>query len=101
MTALAFDPWVWAAIAVGLAILEMLLPGYVLLGFGAAALVVAGWLALIPHDGDADWRSLFALLSIWSGLAIVLWWVLSKITGVRVRQRQAGKEDINDFESKG
>jgi hypothetical protein len=41
------------------------------------------------------------LLSIWSGLAIVLWWVLSKITGVRVRQRQAGKEDINDFESKG
>lgn len=100
MTAAAFDPWIWVALAVGLSILEMLLPGYVLLGFGAAAALVAGGLAMLPITDAPTLQNLFVLLILWAALALAVWFALSRVFGAKARSRRA-KGDINDFESSG
>lgn len=99
MTA-AFDPWVWAALAVGLAVLEMLLPGYVLLGFGAAAALVAAGLAVLPPAQAPGLDALLALLILWAALALAVWFALSRALGARTRARRSDR-DVNDFTPRG
>lgn len=96
----AFDPWVWAALAVGLAILEMMLPGYVLLGFGAAAAIVAGGLAVLPVAVAPGLQNLLVLLVLWAALALAVWFALSRAFGVKARARRADG-DVNDFIPRG
>lgn len=88
--------WVWGVAAVALAVLEVMLPGYVLLGFafGAAATAVlilvggpfAGWLtASLP------------LLALFFALASLgAWLVLRRVLGVRTGQVKVWDRDIND-----
>jgi membrane protein implicated in regulation of membrane protease activity len=91
-----FDPWLWVAAAAILAAVEAFMPGYVLLGFGIGAGVVAA--ALFPLSEAA--RDLpyapISLLAIWSAVSIAAWLALMAIFG-RSSRRRAAERDINDF----
>lgn len=93
-----FDPWLWLAAAAVLAIVEAVLPGYLLLGFGVGAAAVA--VALFPLGDEA--RALpyapATLLAIWSAVSLLVWFGLTAVFGRRARRRPGGR-DLNDFDN--
>ena len=74
MTELLSLWWAWLAAAFGLAIVEILAPGFIFLGFAIGALAMAGIVAfaLVPLSAAAK-TALFAGLSLlaWIGLRAV------------------------------
>jgi membrane protein implicated in regulation of membrane protease activity len=81
--------WVWAAAALILAILETVLPGFVLLGFACGAALVA-LLVLLPLD-----LGLSALLAIFVLFSLVSWIVLRRALRRPDDQTRVIREDIN------
>ena len=83
--------WVWAAIAVGFAILEVLLPAFVFLGFtiGGAATALLVWLGWLPANNGLI-LLVFALASLagYIGLRLAL--------GNPADQVKVIRHDIND-----
>ncbi|NKX45267.1 NfeD family protein [Roseicyclus persicicus] len=88
--------WVWGAAAVVLAIGEVILPGFVLLGFAAGAAVVA--LLLLVGGPLAVWLAgswpLLAL--VFAVVSLVAWLVLRRWAGVYRGQVRTFDRDIND-----
>lgn len=82
--------WVWAAAAVALVILETLLPGYVLLGFGIGAGVVS---LLIAIGADLG---LEVLLVIFAVVSLIAWIAMRKIFGQPGDEARRIDHDIND-----
>jgi membrane protein implicated in regulation of membrane protease activity len=83
--------WVWGAAALVLAILEVLVPGFVFLGFAAGALAVS---LLLLNTGIAVGLPL--LLLIFAALSLLAWLVMRRVfagPGDRVRTFE---DDIND-----
>ncbi len=85
--------WVWMAGGLVLAILEMLAPGFILLGFAIGAMVV-GLLLLLP--GTVLAGSLPLTLVIFALLSGISWYLLRRWVGVRKGQVKIWKDDIND-----
>jgi len=77
--------WVWLAAALGLAIVELIVPGFIFLGFGIGAALVA-LLVLLPLD-----LGLTSLLAIFAGLSLLSWIVLRRSDD----QTRVIREDIN------
>lgn len=88
--------WVWGAAAVVLAIGEVLLPTYVLLGFAVGAGGVA--LLLLVGGPIALWLggSVPALFLIFAVLSLISWIFLRRWLGVQKNQVQTFDHDIND-----
>lgn len=86
--------WVWVALAMVLGIVEILLPGFVFLGFSLGALVMAGLLGLAP--GLLAGQSVAALIALFAGLSLIAWLVLR----FAFRRQSSGSKtftkDIND-----
>jgi len=82
--------WFWAAAGIGLAILEMLAPGYIFLGFAIGALLVSVllWFGVVI--------SLPWLLVICAGVALASWLVLRQVFGIRKGQVKVIHHDINE-----
>ncbi|TCP39706.1 NfeD family protein [Rhodovulum marinum] len=82
--------WVWLAAAAGLAILEMLAPAYVFLGFaiGAAAVGTALWFGLA-----LTWPWLMLVFAL---VSLVAWLGLRAVLGVRKGQVKVWDRDINE-----
>ncbi|WP_339766348.1 hypothetical protein [uncultured Pseudosulfitobacter sp.] len=83
--------WVWLAFAIALGVVEVLLPGFIFLGFALGALVMAGIVGLVvPTIGVAPAMALFA------GLSLLAWIVLR----LAFRRQSSGARrvlhDIND-----
>jgi len=69
----AVEAWHWLALGVALAALEIVLPGAVLIWFGAAAFCVGGLLLLAPETSLGTQLLAFAILApLWLGAG--LWW---------------------------
>jgi membrane protein implicated in regulation of membrane protease activity len=85
------QPWVWVAGGVVLAGLEMLVPGFFLLGFALGAVLVGVmlWVGLLGS-------SLPALLMVFAVASVVAWVVLRRVVGVRKGQVKIWDRDIND-----
>jgi len=83
--------WVWGAAALVLAILEVLLPGYIFLGFALGALFL-GAMLLLGMTGLSLPVSLvvFALLSLAAYVALRL------IFGLKTGQTRIWDRDINE-----
>lgn len=81
--------WVWAAAALVLAILETVLPGFVLLGFACGAALVA-LLVLLPLD-----LGLSALLAIFVLFSLLAWIALRRALRRPDDQTRVIREDIN------
>lgn len=83
--------WVWGAAALVLAILEVILPGYVFLGFAIGALVLAG-VQLIGLTG----LSLPVSLVIFALLSLAAYLVLRKLFALEHGTKTLWDRDIND-----
>jgi membrane protein implicated in regulation of membrane protease activity len=81
--------WAWAAFALILAILEVLAPGFVLLGFAIGAALVS-FLVWLNLGLSLIWLSLaFAVASL------VAWLVLRSFFQLKTSQVRTFDEDIN------
>ncbi len=82
--------WLWAAFALALAIFEMLVPGYIFLGFAIGAAVVSAllWFAI---STSLPW-----LFVIAAAVALASWLVLRQIFGIRRGQVKIIRHDINE-----
>ena len=88
--------WIWGAAAVVLAIGEVLLPSFVLLGFALGAAVVA---ALLLFGGPLSvWlaASLPLLLLIFAVVSLLCWLALRRWVGVYRGKVKQFDHDIND-----
>jgi len=81
--------WVWMAAALGLAILEVVAPGFIFLGFAAGAAVTA-LIVLLPIP-----IGLPALLALFAILSLIAWLVLRRVFKPRDDQTRIIHEDIN------
>jgi inner membrane protein len=88
--------WAWGAAAVVLAVGEVLLPSFVLLGFAIGAAVVA--LVLLVGGPLAVWlaASLPMLLLIFAVVSLLSWLALRRWVGVYRGQVKNFDHDIND-----
>ena len=84
--------WVWMAAALALAILEVLAPGFVFLGFALGSLAV-GLLLLL---GIGATLSLPILLLIFAALSLLAWLVLRRLFALPTGQVKIIDKDIND-----
>lgn len=83
--------WVWMSAAVVLATLEVLLPGYIFLGFAFGAAVM-GVLMLVGLSATG-----FALtLVIFAALSLLSYIVLRRVLGLRTGQVKIWDRDINE-----
>ncbi|MFV2035109.1 MAG: NfeD family protein [Halocynthiibacter sp.] len=88
--------WVWVAGALVLAILEVLVPGFILLGFAIGAAIVG---LLFGIGGPiADWMSanIPGTLVIFALLSVLAWFCLRRIVGIRKSQVKIWHRDINE-----
>jgi membrane protein implicated in regulation of membrane protease activity len=83
--------WVWIAGGLLLGTLEVVLPGYVFVGFAIGA-VLTGLLILAGLAGG----SLPVLLLIFAVLSLVAWLALRRLLGVRAGQVKVWRRDINE-----
>ena len=90
------DYWVWFAAALVLGILEILAPGYILLGFAIAAGVVGG--IFLAGGGLAEYLagSMPITLVVFAALALLVWIALRKVFGARKGQVKVWDTDINE-----
>jgi len=83
--------WLWISAGVVLAILEVVVPGFILLGFAIGA-VLAGILILLGILG----QSLPWLLLAFALASLVAWAALRAIFGVPRDEVKIWRKDIND-----
>ena len=81
--------WVWGAAALLLAILEVVIPGFVFLGFAIGAAAVALILLLPLQIGLA------ALLAIFAVLSLLAWVILRRLFRAPDGQVRFVRNDIN------
>ncbi len=83
--------WAWLAFALVLAVIEVLAPGFIFLGFALGALVMAGIVGLIDPA-----LTTAMMLALFAGLSLLAWIVLR----VAFRKQSSGARhvyhDIND-----
>ncbi|MCW9044232.1 MAG: hypothetical protein OQK05_12905 [Pseudopelagicola sp.] len=84
--------WIWLAVALGLAILEVLAPGFVFLGF-AIGVALVGLLLLIPA---ATSLSLSLLLLIAAVLSLGAWLLLRHFFNIPGSTPKTFDHDINE-----
>lgn len=82
--------WFWVAAGIGLAILEVLAPGFIFLGFAVGATLVGVIIALGLILTLAWALVVFALASL------IAWIVLRRVFGVRAGQKKTWDRDINE-----
>lgn len=83
--------WVWMIAGAVLAILEIMIPGFILLGFavGAALTGLLLWLGVLGG-------SLAALVLVFAIASLIAWLVLRQVVGIRHGQVKVWDRDIND-----
>lgn len=83
--------WVWIVAGFSLGVIEVLVPGFVFLGFAIGAVItgLAMWLGIIGG-------SLPVTLAIFAVLSLISWIVLRRIVGVSENQTKLWQKDIND-----
>jgi inner membrane protein len=82
--------WAWVAAGIGLAILEVIVPGFVFLGFAIGAVVVGALVAVGLVLALAWALVVFAIVSV------VAWVLLRQVFGIRRGQRKTFRRDINE-----
>lgn len=83
--------WAWIVLGFALGVLEVLVPGYIFLGFAIGAVVTGVLVGIgVAPAGVAALVLIFALASL------VAWLALRRSVGVRKGQVKVWDKDIND-----
>ena len=82
--------WAWVILGFALGVLEVIVPGFIFLGFAIGA-VVTGVLVGIGIPAGPT-----ALILIFAVVSVVSWLVLRRVVGVRDGQVKVWDRDIND-----
>lgn len=81
--------WGWMSLAAGLGIAELILPGFIFLGFAIGAALVGGLVAAgFALSSPGVWV-------VFGGLSLIVWVILRAIWG-RQGQTRIITHDIND-----
>ena len=88
--------WVWVAGALALAFLEVLVSGWIFLGFAIGAALVGVILAVGGPLTAGLAGSLPLTLVVFAVLSLVAWLVLRRAVGVREGQVKVWERDINE-----
>lgn len=83
--------WVWVVGGIALAVLEVLAPGYIFLGFAIGA-VLTGILISVGILGS----SLPIMLLVAAVISLGSWFAMRKVFGIRGGQVKIWDRDIND-----
>jgi len=87
--------WVWVAAGLGLAILEVLVPGYIFVGFALGAVLTGLMIGLgLPGSGWMVAQPLNTLV-VFALLSLACWLVLRRLLGRRGQSRRID-HDINE-----
>lgn len=87
--------WVWLVAALVLASLEVLVPGYILLGFAIGAGATGGLIWLLGPDAGLT-QSVPLMLLSFAVLSLIAWLALRQVLGVRKGQVKTFDHDINE-----
>lgn len=83
--------WVWVVAGFGLGVLEVIVPGFIFLGFAIGAVLTGVLIAVgVLNGGPALLVLVFAVVSV------AAWAVLRRAVGVREGQVKIWHKDIND-----
>ncbi|MCX7286536.1 MAG: hypothetical protein NTW20_02975 [Rhodobacterales bacterium] len=90
LQSLADTWWAWIVLGFALGVLEILVPGYIFLGFAIGAVVTGALVGLgLP-------ASLPLLILVFAVISVVAWLALRRSMGVREGQVKIWDRDIND-----
>lgn len=83
--------WVWMVAGLVLAIIEVILPGYIFAGFAVAAVVNGGliWLGLLGGN-------LAVMLAVFAVISVLAWAGLRLVFGKNLGEVKRWDRDIND-----
>lgn len=83
--------WVWMVAGLGLAILEVILPGYIFAGFAVAAVLTGAliWLGVLGG-------SLPVALVVFAVVSLAAWAALRALFGKNLGEVKRWDRDIND-----
>lgn len=81
--------WVWLCAALGLAIAEVLLPGFIFLGIAIGAVIMALVVAIVPGLPPA------LLIVLFAGLSLLAWLGLRRAFRARDGAARIIHDDIN------
>ncbi|WP_298911765.1 hypothetical protein [uncultured Roseobacter sp.] len=90
MTGLLELWWVWMAAALALAVIEVLVPGFIFLGFAIGALIMVAVVLASPGFSAP------ALLAIFAGLSLLAWIGLRMAFKKQSTAARIVHDDIND-----
>ncbi|WP_386679173.1 NfeD family protein [Loktanella sp. R86503] len=82
--------WVWLSAALGLATLEVIVPGYIFLGFAIGAALVGLLLLIVPI------ASMPLILVIFAALSLGAYLAMRRIFGLPGQVPKIWERDIND-----
>lgn len=83
--------WVWMAAALLLAMVEIVLPGFLFLGFAIGAALVGLMLIVAPL-----WLGLPLLLVLFGAISLISWAVLRRVFSFEHGQVRRVRGDVND-----
>lgn len=96
MADLFFNPYAWLVGAILISCAEILIPGFLFLGFGLAAFAI-GILLFLFGSLLSQWDlGAHITLAVFGALSVLSWWLLRKVLGVRQRQETLFHDDINE-----
>ncbi|MFU8825844.1 NfeD family protein [Yoonia sp.] len=88
--------WVWVAAGLALAILEVVVPGYIFVGFALGAVLTGATIGLgLPGSGWMIAQPLNTLL-VFALLSLACWLILRRLVGLRRGQSRRITRDINE-----
>jgi len=98
MTVSLLDPLVWLLVGLGLIAAELLLPGFVLVGLGTAAIAVSVVLLVLGDLITGIPLADGAILVVFAAFSLGSWWMYRKLFGVREGQSKNFDDEphIND-----
>jgi inner membrane protein len=82
--------WAWVILGFALGVLEILVPGFIFLGFAIGAVVTGALVGLGLPAGVP------ALILIFAVVSVAAWLALRRVVGVREGQVKVWDRDIND-----
>ncbi|WP_417269403.1 NfeD family protein [Celeribacter sp.] len=83
--------WAWAVLAIALFGFEVIAPGFVFLGFGVGAAIMAGLMGLGLFGSN-----IAVILLVFAALSLLSWFAMRRVFGIRKGQIKKWDIDIND-----